>query len=441
MKRLAFPIAAALLGGAVLVAVPFASAVARPDRDSAEASSPRNPQRANRGAKAQVQNPYPNATREEPAVKVPAKIGKRLDRALKQLDEEKYDDAEPALSEIVADPASGAYAQAMAYQGLAYIATQRDDDIPKSLQFTRKALDLDALPNNTHFGALLQFANYSMGEDKYQDAITAIDQWLKQSGTEKDVAYIIKASSLYNLERLDEAADTIRKAIALAEKPNESAYQLLVASYLEQDKYPQAIAEGEAALNVMPGSKVLTRLLGSAYINAEQQDKAVALFSGAYERGMMTSEADIKLIYQLYNHGERPLEAIKIIQDGFASGRLPRNLDHVRALGDAYRIAEKSVEAAAAYGEAAKFASDGELNYLQAYMFYDAEKNAEAKAAVEEALRKSPFKSEGQAWILLGNCEIQLNNKAGAIAAFKKAAGFEATRGLAETWLKNASRM
>ena len=71
----------------------------------------------------------------------------------------------------------------------------------------------------------------------------------------------------------------------------------------------------------------------------------------------------------------------------------------------------------------------------------EAAKLTEARAAVQESLKKTPFKSEGQAWILLGNCELELGNKPAAVAAYQKATGFEATRASAESWLKNAARM
>ena len=142
-----------------------------------------------------------------------------------------------------------------------------------------------------------------------------------------------------------------------------------------------------------------------------------------------------------YGGADDTYEAIKVIEEGMAKGVLPRNQDHLRAMGDAYRMADKPIEAAQAFGEAAQFATDGEMKFLQAYTLYEAEKNAEARTAVQEALKKTPFKSEGQAWILLGGCELILGNKPGAILAYQKATGFEATRASAESWLKNVSKM
>ncbi|MBP9155257.1 MAG: tetratricopeptide repeat protein, partial [Xanthomonadales bacterium] len=405
MKRLAFPIAIALLAGSALVAIPFTATLAQTesggvDQRKANTRAVRNAEKNK--TKQATENPFPNATRKEPEAKASSKLAKKIDKAVKALYDEKYDDAEKVFNELLADAKANDYEKAMAYQGLANIANDRDDDVNKVLEYTRKSLDLDALPNVTHFGALLQYANLSMSEEKYAEAVTAIDQWLKLTGTEKDLAYAIRGQSLYRMEKLDEAAASIRKAIALSKTPNEGWYQLLMACYYEQEKFPEAVAEGEAALKVLPGSKVITRLLGNVYIQAEQPDKAVALLSAAYQNGMMTSESEVKQLYQLYNFGDRPLEAIKVIEEGMAKGVLPRNQDHLRAMGDAYRMADKPIEAAQAFGEAAQFATDGEMKFLQAYTLYEAEKNAEARTAVQEALKKTPFKSEGQAWILLG---------------------------------------
>ncbi|MBK6436239.1 MAG: tetratricopeptide repeat protein [Rhodanobacteraceae bacterium] len=444
MKRLAFPIAIALLAGSALVAIPFTATLAQTesggvDQRKANTRAVRNAEKNK--TKQATENPFPNATRKEPEAKASSKLAKKIDKAVKALYDEKYDDAEKVFNELLADAKANDYEKAMAYQGLANIANDRDDDVNKVLEYTRKSLDLDALPNVTHFGALLQYANLSMSEEKYAEAVTAIDQWLKLTGTEKDLAYAIRGQSLYRMEKLDEAAASIRKAIALSKTPNEGWYQLLMACYYEQEKFPEAVAEGEAALKVLPGSKVITRLLGNVYIQAEQPDKAVALLSAAYQNGMMTSESEVKQLYQLYNFGDRPLEAIKVIEEGMAKGVLPRNQDHLRAMGDAYRMADKPIEAAQAFGEAAQFATDGEMKFLQAYTLYEAEKNAEARTAVQEALKKTPFKSEGQAWILLGGCELILGNKPGAILAYQKATGFEATRASAESWLKSVSKM
>ncbi len=215
MKRLAFRIAVALMCTGVLVAVPFAEVLAQGtaggvDAKKANVRANRNAAKAPKGQAAK-ENPFPNATRKDPPTKVAAKLGKKLDKAVAELYDEKYDAAEKGFNEVLADAKAGNYEKALAYQGLATVANERDDDPIKTIDFTKRALDLDALPNVTHFGALLQYANLNLIEEKYDIAIASIDQWLKLTGSEKDTAYSIKAQALYQLDRFDESAAAIKK--------------------------------------------------------------------------------------------------------------------------------------------------------------------------------------------------------------------------------------
>jgi hypothetical protein len=163
----------------VLVAVPFSAALAQietggVDKRAANTRAARNAEKNK--TKQATENPYPNATRNEPEAKASSKLGKKIDKAVKALYDEKYDEAEQNFNDVLADAKANDYEKAMAYQGLANIANDRDDDVARVLEYTKKSLDLNALPNVTHFGALLQYANLSMSEEKYADAVTTIDQ-------------------------------------------------------------------------------------------------------------------------------------------------------------------------------------------------------------------------------------------------------------------------
>ena len=189
MKRLAFPMAVALLSAAALVAVPFSTALAQSesggvDKRASNTRAARNAEK-NKSKQQVAENPYPNATRAEPEVKVSSKLGRKIDKAVKALYDEKYDEAEQVFGEVLADAKANNYEKATAYQGLANIASERDDDVAKVLEYTRKSLDLDALPNASHFGALLQYANSSMNEEKYEDAVTTIVKKKRNEETKK----------------------------------------------------------------------------------------------------------------------------------------------------------------------------------------------------------------------------------------------------------------
>ena len=149
----------------------------------------------------------------------------------------------------------------------------------------------------------------------------------------------------------------------------------------------------------------------------------------------------MRQLAQLYAYADKPEQGAKVLLDGLAKGVLKEDLKTYSLLGEVYSQGEDHMKTAEAYAKAAQYATDGDMKFRQAYALYDAEKIPEARAAVTEALKKTPFKHEGEAWVILGNIEIELDNKAGAIAAFEKAATFPATKKNAETWLKNVRRM
>ena len=107
MKRLAFPMAVALLSAAALVAVPFSTALAQSesggvDKRASNTRAARNAEK-NKSKQQVAENPYPNATRAEPEVKVSSKLGRKIDKAVKALYDEKYDEAEQVFGEVLAD--------------------------------------------------------------------------------------------------------------------------------------------------------------------------------------------------------------------------------------------------------------------------------------------------------------------------------------------------
>lgn len=112
-----------------------------------------------------------------------------------------------------------------------------------------------------------------------------------------------------------------------------------------------------------------------------------------------------------------------------------------KSLGDAYANAEKWSEAVAAYNKAAPGAPDGELDFLRGQlMIQETSQVADGKAAIEQAIRRGGLKREGEAWILLGMAENELGNTDAAVAAYRKAATFESSRTMAESWLKAMRR-
>lgn len=386
-------------------------------------------------SKAASASTYPNATRAEPKISLTAAGQKKINSAYALIEEEKFADAEGVLRGVADGKSFTPYERALALQGLSSAAWEQEK-ASEALDYGQRAIASNALPNDAHFSGLYQLAQMNVAEEKYAAALSLIDQWMLESRAEKAEAHALRGNALYRLERFPEAAGALQKAIALSDEPNESWTQMLLGTFYEQENYAEAAKVGEALLAKNPDNEKLIAQLAAAYTEGDQNEKAVVLLEGAYKRGVLKSPDQIRQLYQLYNYLEKPEQAAQVINDGIAKGVLKEDLETTKALAYAHVTAEQFEPAAAAYAKAAQFAKDGEMDYQRGFLLVqELDKVAEGKTALETAIRKGVAKP-GNAYVLVGNAELELGNKAAAVAAYEKARGFPESKSMADAWLK-----
>lgn len=387
----------------------------------------------------QQTNEFPNATRAEPRTQTSRAI-QGIQKAYDALGEGDYAKATELLEAARANPRLTPYEQALVLQGLSQIAYE-EDDVAKAIELNRQAVALDALDNRSQFGLLYQQAQLTLMEERYDEALAAIDEWLKLTGKETGDALALKGNALYRLERYDEAIAALKRAIEIADKPQGSWYQLLIASYTDSGRTAEGAAMVEDLLAREPNNKGLAQQAANLYLELEQPEKAAATLRAAYDRGLLTTHEDLRALWQLYAFVGKPDEARAVIESGLQKGIVRDEWTVWKSLGDAYANAEKWAQAVEYYNRAAPGAPDGELDFLRGQlMIQETGQVREGKAAIEAALRRGGLKREGEAWILLGMAENELGNTAAAEAAYRKALGFESSRKMAESWLRALRR-
>ena len=414
-----------------------AGAVALEAGDALAASTPKE------------KNEFPNTTRKEPKASVSESGQKKLKAGYDAIDANQPDKAEAALNEVLSAPKSSDYEKAAALVGLANIAWEREQT-DQAVALNQKAIDLNALDNRAHFNAMYQNAQLSLQEEHYDQCLKYTDMWLNETRSEKPDAYAMKGNALYRMERFPEAAESMKKAIALSPKPNDSWYQLLLASYTDAKDYAQAAKTGEELLAKDPNNKRIILQLASIYLEQDQDQKALDTLEAAYQRGVLTEEKELKQLYQSYNYLKQPAKAAEVINAGLAKGTLKQNAETLKGLADAYELTAQDLQdndpkrneytqkAADAYGQAAAQTPDnGEMDMMRGHLLVELEKWGDAKASLQTAIKKGGLKREGECYVLLGNAEAELGNDQAAIAAYQKARTFPNTQKMADSWLKN----
>lgn len=380
-------------------------------------------------------NEYPNTTRKDPKNDLSEKASKDLNKAYDLLDKNKFDEAQVLFEKVAADSHSGKYGQAKAIQGEAQIK-QEKEDYDGAIVLDQQAIDLNAMPNREQFQVMYQVAQLQLQQEKYQDVLTSLDAWQKATNTEKADVYALRGNAYYRLEKYPQAIEALNKANSLADKPSDSWTEILMASYFETQQYDEAGKIAQAQLAKDPNNLKLIQRLAAVYINAKQDQKALELLSGAKSKGLITTEDDYKHLAQLYANADKPKDGAPVLEEGLSKGIVKPTYDNYKLLGDMYAQGEDDTHALAAYAKASPLAKDGNVDYQRGYILFYSDHSKDAKEAFSQAISKGGLRQQGEAYLLRGDAENDLNENAAAIADYEKATGFPSSKPMADQRLK-----
>jgi len=337
---------------ALLISVPaFAQMGGSTMQSTPKDKTKDKPSKSSKGDK--NENKYPNATRPEPKLDMSSGDQKDLNKAADLLNDSKADEAEPIVQKVIASEKASKYAQAFAHQLQAQIYWEKDKDAEAIAEY-RKAIELDSLPNDAHFQVLYQIAQLQIQDEKYAEALTTLDQWEKMSGASTADEMALKANAYYRTDKFQEAIDTMKKAIAASDKPNDSWTQILMASYFELNQYDQAAQVVQEQLAKNPTDKKLLNQLATIYIQADKPQQALDLMAKAKSQGLITTPEDYTQLAKLYAAADKYKEASATLKEGIDKGILKPSFEVYKLQGDVcvqgeddpWRVLSQEVQAA-----------------------------------------------------------------------------------------------
>ncbi|MBN8728547.1 MAG: tetratricopeptide repeat protein [Xanthomonadales bacterium] len=376
-------------------------------------------------------NPYPNATRQEPKAEMSATDQRDLNKAADLVNDGKDEEAQKYVTRALERSRSSNYAQSFAnqLQGQIYYDQDKSDE---AIAAYRKALEIGGLPNAQHFQVLYVVAQLQLQDEKYDEALASIAEWEKLTGTQNADELALKANAYYRTDKYQQAVDTMKQAMSMADKPNDSWNQILMASYFELGQYDQAAQLVQQQLAKDPTNIKLVNQLATVYIQADQNEKAAEVMAKAKNEGLITSGADYLQLAKLYSSADRNKDAMATMKEGFDKGLIEGNYDNYKLLGDICMQADDEACAIDAYAKASPNAPDGNVDYQLGYNLYYADRSREAVEALNRAIQKGKLRQEGEAYLLRGDAENDLDQSAAALADWQKAAGYPSTRAMAE---------
>ncbi|MFC4729149.1 tetratricopeptide repeat protein [Coralloluteibacterium thermophilus] len=331
---------------------------------------------------------FPDATRDEPRAQATSRFARQLDAIQKHIEEDEFDAAVEAADALAADTRANDYERAFAQQAAASALLSKGD-YAAAQPYLQRAIDSDALPNDTHYQLMYQLAQLQMQDENYAQSLATIDRLIAETRT-TDADYLItRGNVLYRLERYPEAIEVLQAATSGAESPNSGAIQLLMAAYAETGQTQQAVALAEQLHQANPEDNRLLFNLAAVYSQADQVDQAAALLDQARQSGRLTTANEYRQLYALFANMEgQEAKVVEVIQDGLAKGILTENAEVYTALGQSYYYSDQVGQAIDAYLKAGPLAETGESYLNAAKLLAQEDRWNEAVEAANQARAK-----------------------------------------------------
>lgn len=363
---------------------------------------------------------------------------RQLNRVYEAVAEEKYDQAFEDLDRMLGRAGKDEYLAAILNQALAQVEWSREH-YDSALGYIETAIELDVLPNDTHFGLMYQLAQLYYMNERYPEALDRLELWLCAAPPETvaPAAYVLQASIHSAMEQYPQALQSIETAIAMEPQPKEQWYQLKLGVLYELGRFPRVAETLESMVAHWPQKKAYWVQLSQAYFRLERADRALSVMALAHRNGLLNKDSEIAYLSSLYSNGGVPYKAAEVLQSAIEDGMVESNRSNWMRVAEEWYNAAELEKSLIAYERAGQASADGEIDLRRGYLLVDLERWPEAKKALDSAIAKEGVEERklGEAYLLRGMAKFNLGDFDGASADWGRASRFEQTQTAAEQWI------
>ncbi|MGY0625891.1 MAG: tetratricopeptide repeat protein [Paraglaciecola chathamensis] len=392
---------------------------------------------------AQAQEASKRETRRTPALRV--KVYDQLSRSQSLADEGKTDEALEALENVKSKASSmNSYELAMMYNfyGFIYYNVERFDEAITAFE---TVVEQQPIPESFELSTLFSLAQLHMMRGNFDKTVAFLERWETLNAAVNPNSeipaknYVLKAQAMYQQKSYDKSAAYIEKAIELVEAeddiPDENWYVLQRAVYYEL-KQSEKVKDVLLKLVKHFDEPKYWVQLGGMYGELGEEKKQLAILETAYQQGYIESGSDMFNLAQLYYYHQMPFKGARLIEQGFESGALDKNLKNLKFLSQCWVLAKENEEAVPIMKAAADLSDDGELDAQLGQIYLNMEKWQQAITASEAALEKGGLRNEGTVHLVKGMAFFNVGQYNDALNELAEAEKFKSSKGMAQQWSK-----
>ncbi len=364
---------------------------------------------------------------------------RRLERIYEEIGDEEYAEAEEGLRALL-DRRLDDYERATVYQALGHVAASRDR-MDEAIRHFERSVELNRMPNNVHFEMILQMSNLNYAEGNYREALDILDDFLCQAPEDKfnSNVFLLKAGALSELDEFADAIVAINTAIDLDDDPREQWYALRLGLEFELERYRDATETLHILIGMNPDSKQYWTQLSAIHLELDEDQRGMVVLKLAYRKGLLDRESEYRQLASLLQAHNNPYRAAQVLSDAINDGYVERTQSHWEQVAGAWYEARELDNALSAYGQAAELSDDGRLYLQRAHILANQEDWEGVSESVNNAIDRGGLtqNQEGNANVLLGTAEYNLDNLDRAERAFNAARNFSNVQETASQWLNH----
>ena len=218
-----------------------------------------------------------------PAPTIDAATGHALNAAIAALQAGKQAEARVALARLDATKLSP-YERSKVEQILFNVAYAEEDYV-EARQHLQNALDAGGLNAQEISQVRYQAAQLLMSQEEWQEGAAALEDWLATAVNPNGAAYYLLAVAYYQMDDFARALPPAQRAVDLANEPHEGWIGMLLALYLKNEQYTDAVPLLQKLVAIAPAKKSYWLQLSAAYGQLEDYPNALSTLQVAYNAG------------------------------------------------------------------------------------------------------------------------------------------------------------
>lgn len=370
---------------------------------------------------------------------VGARCGGVLEPIQKQLEEERWQQAESALrSALNSCQTSYEKSQVWNFLGYVYYSLDRVDD---AISAYRNVVNEEETDERVRVSTRYTIAQLLFMKEDYRGAVAELERWRETATIVGSDGLVLLAQGYYQLDRADDALRIIEGVIKEAESkgdvPREHWWGLQRAIYYDKGDYGRVVNVMEKMIVYYPKVSYW-RQLGGMYSELNRPMDQLVAQDVVHLMGGLDSESQLLALAYMYLGSDAPYNAARIIEKGMEDGVIERNGKNLEVLGSAWQQSQDVRRALPVLEQAAQQSGSGEIYSRLAGVYLDTDRPEDAVRAARNALNRGGLRRTDLANMVLGSSLLELHCYDDAIKAFRSALSDERSERYARQWIEYA---